>query len=279
MKATFKDPTLQEQFSRDGFVVVPFLNSEQVLSLNQQYDQLPARSSQGFFSGIYTSDRGFKTGSSDILKDTANSFADRYLDDYRMLTGNFVLKHPDDTSAMPCHQDWTFVDEKRYASINLWCALTNTSFGNGALHLVPGSHRLTMNIRGTNVPDSLGGVGPISFSRMTCVEIEAGHAIVHDHRVLHSSPPNLSGRRRLATAICMIPAEANPLHYFVNPTTEDLEAYAIDSSFFFDYTYGDMVIPDSAHLIGRTPRFQQHQFSPDELEKLLQGTSRNQDSH
>lgn len=269
MKRTFKDPILQERFSRDGFVVVPFLSRDQALSLCWEYDALPACSHQGFFASIYTHDRQFKAGSNSILENAAKAFAARYLEDYRMLVGGFVLKHSDDMSAMPCHQDWTFVDEDHYASVNIWCALTDTSFMNGALHLVPGSHALMPNLRGTNIPDSLGQVGPVSLSQMSCVEIEAGYAIVHDHRVLHASPPNLSGSRRLATAICMIPAEAEPLHYFLNPANQELESYAVDSSFFCDYTYGDMVMPDSARLIRTLDNFKQRQFSPDELNRLL----------
>jgi len=269
MRQVFKDSQLQARFERDGFVILPCLNDHEVKILNQEYDRLPAVPQAGFFSGIYSDSMAFKQRSNDLLAKVGKTFAQNYLQDYRVLIGNFVLKVPGLDSTMACHQDWTFVDESYYSSINVWCALTDTNNKNGALHLLPGSHRLEQNIRGTLVPPSLAIAGDIPCEDMLSVPIKAGQAIIHDHRVLHRSPPNLSEKRRLATAICMIPAEAEAVHYYQSPASNKLEIYSIDTDFFHHYTFGKNIMPSSAKFKYSMDAYHQAQFAKDTAHQLM----------
>lgn len=261
MRPVFKSPECQAAFDRDGFVVLPWMTRQEANALSERYDALPSVPQAGFFSGIYSASEAFKRACHALLEGVAVEFARKHLADYRCLVGNFVLKTPDSQSRMPAHQDWTFVDERRFASVNLWCALTDTNEENGAMHLLRGSHRLGHNVRGTGMPSSFEHVGEIPCADMAYVPLEAGQVIVHDHRVLHASPPNRSQRRRLATAICMVPTEATAVHYFQNPATGRLEVYEIDTEFFAKYTYGENRIPEGTRFLRFDDDSQPVQFS------------------
>lgn len=174
MRQVFKNAEYQAAFDRDGFVVMPFLDKEEVASLTARYDQLPAVNQSGFFSGIYSENEGFKRGCHELLSGVARKFAAEHLVDYRLLVGNFVLKMPEGESVMPMHQDWTMVDESQFASLNLWFALTDTNKANGAMHLLRGSHRLKGSARGTLMTSPFSYNGQIPYSELCYLPMKAG---------------------------------------------------------------------------------------------------------
>ena len=261
MRQVFKNAEYQAAFDRDGFVVMPFLSPEEVASLTARYDQLPVVKQCGFFSGIYSENEDFKRGCHALLSDVAHKFAAEHLMDYRLLVGNFVLKMPEGESVMPMHQDWTMVDESRFASLNLWFALTDTNEANGAMHVLRGSHKLKGSARGTLMTPPFSYDGQIQYSELCPLPMKAGHVLVHDHRTLHCSPPNQTQHRRLATAIAMVPSEAQAIHYFRNPENGRVEVYEVDSEFFMKYTYGLNRIPVGTRFLRYEDDYKTVQFT------------------
>ena len=60
-KRIFKSEEHQRLFDKQGFVVLPFLTSEEVVQLNNLFDELhPDLNNGGFFSGSYSSDIDYK---------------------------------------------------------------------------------------------------------------------------------------------------------------------------------------------------------------------------
>ena len=273
MRQVFRNAEHQAAFDRDGFVVMPFLDNEEVASLTARYDQLPAVNQSGFFSGIYSENEDFKRGCHELLSGVARKFAAEHLVDYRLLVGNFVLKMPEGESVMPMHQDWTMVDESRFASLNLWFALTDTNEANGAMHVLRGSHRLEGSARGTLMPPPFSYNGQIPYSELCDLPMKTGQVLVHDHRTLHCSPPNRTQQRRLATAIAMVPQEAQAIHYFRNPETGRVEAYEIDTDFFMKYTFGANHIPEGTRFLRYEDDFQPVHFSKQEIDALKERQS------
>lgn len=273
MRQIFKNPEHQAAFDHDGFVVLDWLNIEQVKQLNDSFDKLPAIKQAGFFSGIYSENEEFKRCSHRLLAGLALKFAEAHLIDYRLLVGNFVWKMPGNDSIVRCHQDWTIVDERKFSSLNLWCALNDTNEVNGALYLLPRSNRLEYNIRGTLVPTSLSEVGDIQCSEMVYLPLRAGQVIIHEHRMLHRSPPNLGNQRRLATAICMVPNESQAIHYFLNPDNDRMEVYEVDTEFFMKYTFGKNRIPEGTRFLRCEDDYQSVQFTKEAIDALKERQS------
>lgn len=109
--------------------------------------------------------------------------------------GTLAAKFPG-RGYVEAHQDWTVVDESRFASYNLWIALTPTNPQNGTLGLIPGSHRWTNAVRGAGMENPWA----VYTSRLARLGVEPclepGQAIIYDHRLLHFSRPNRSPVRR-----------------------------------------------------------------------------------
>lgn len=90
-------------------------------------------------------------------------------------------------------------------AVTIWLALDDTDDSNGALCVIPGSHR-----RPLAAPDaSSGGLfpgtalppGSVDLSEAVVLRLAAGDASAHHSALVHGSGPNVSGRPRRALAL------------------------------------------------------------------------------
>jgi ectoine hydroxylase-related dioxygenase (phytanoyl-CoA dioxygenase family) len=262
----FTDPVLQARYERDGYVVVPFLSPDEVAGLRARYDALPRVDDAGFFASLYTANRTYKEMAHTALAGLGERLCGAFLRDYEVLIGNFVTKKNGDTSLMPPHQDWSFVDESQHASMNLWLPLVDVDDRNGAIYLLPGGHRLPFTVRGTLVPNAFAEISGLDFEHLTYLPMRAGDVLIYDHRLVHASPPNRTGEVRVAAAMAALPRAAQPVHYFANPATAELELYRAGRQFFMDYVFGENRMPAGAELAavceGEVRRFGQEEIAP-----------------
>lgn len=178
------------------------------------------------------------------------------------------IKPPSERSELNCHQDSSLVDERRWLGVYAWIALDDTNSDNGALHVLPGSHRFGNLQRTLNIPWQLAPFGDVMAEHSVELTCPAGTIVLFDSALVHSSPPNRSDETRLAVNAFAASPEAPMLHFFADETTPAgfVEAYQIDASFFRDDDIMDR--PAGSHRsLGTWP---QHRldWSPEEFEAI-----------
>lgn len=251
-RTVLRDPAQQDEFERRGYVVMPFLSSEQVQQLVSGYDSI-AQSMGGAskpedyndtyaeFSIIHSRPE-FRRQAYSLINSVLAPEADRVLMDYRPLIANFVNKLPG-TGIVPTHQNLSVVDESRYASVSVWVALVDCVLDNGAMSMLDGSHRSLRSRRGMWAYQAFGGIEQATLDELlTPVEVPAGHAVILDDALVHYSPPNQTDRRRLAIQFVMVPQEVPSLWHQQVGTNEDgldVQVWEIDERFFFEFWHGD----------------------------------------
>jgi ectoine hydroxylase-related dioxygenase (phytanoyl-CoA dioxygenase family) len=136
------------------------------------------------------------------------------------------------------HPDWTYVDERAHRARVFWCALQDTDESNGAMVVVPGSHRTMRGLRGSGeFPSAVSEVEDALWaSEVVTVPLRAGEALVWDAALLHGSWPNTTAEPRAAAAIAVVPATAPLVHFQVEPGAE-LAGYAVDEHWFVGEEY------------------------------------------
>ena len=137
------------------------------------------------------------------------------------------------------HPDWTYTDERVHRAVVVWCPLVDTEEGNGAMVVVPGSHRRVRGLRGSGTFDSpVEGIEDRLWAgHVLTVPLAAGQAIVWDAALLHGSWPNDRPDPRPAAAIALAPAAADLVHFhraLGGPT----EGFLIDESHYTTTPYG-----------------------------------------
>jgi len=117
--------------------------------------------------------------------------------------------------AVPWHQDGQYWPIEPLRACTVWVALDDSTAENGALRVIPGTHRegeLTHQLRedpeaALNVAISPESLGPERLARAHVVELSAGEVSIHEAMLVHGSEPNRSGRRRAGMACHYMPAE------------------------------------------------------------------------
>lgn len=101
---------------------------------------------------------------------------------------SLVFKAENEGAAVPWHQDAVHRRTHRIANIDIY--LDESTAGNGALRVVPGSQRDKADV--CRLRDEHGW----SPDDVVVVELEPGDVLIHDVMVVHGSPPTTGGALR-----------------------------------------------------------------------------------
>ncbi len=250
----FHDSELQKQFDRDGYVIIDLLNSEQVKYFIDQYFSLESTrgGNRKEYDIQFDSDKDkeityeftFIDSNIDYKKtvfrkvvEIFKPLIDKYLVDYQPIIANFIHK-TSYKGEVPMHQNWAFVDEWKYTSISVWCPLVDSFKENGALQIVPGSHKRFAPVRGPLIPWELEHLKKeLVENHMVPMEIKAGQAVILDDSVVHYSAPNMTDGLRLAIQLIMIPPNTPTIHYHMTDENGDkvIKVFEVDQEFYMQF--------------------------------------------
>lgn len=128
------------------------------------------------------------------------------------------------------------MEEEKYISVYAWCALTDVTLQNGAMHIVPGSHFFGNSQRSLNIPWQFEPFTDILWEYAVPVPMHAGEVLFFDSAAIHCSPPNKDEHLRLAVNFFVKPSESPFLHYFQDSGESEgmVEKFAVDINFYYD---------------------------------------------
>jgi ectoine hydroxylase-related dioxygenase (phytanoyl-CoA dioxygenase family) len=239
-----KDETKQRFFEENGYLVLPILDAEEITALREYYFDSPVgkEKHEGFHVSMDYEDKDFCRKTRDFIWKNTLPKMSTYLTDFKPFVASYTAKDPSPKGIVPPHQDWSFTDkeEQGYCSITCWIALQDTSIENGALGVIPGSHKLMHNHRPSPSPQAPVPLAKHLFSLFPytqLLEMKAGEMLMFDNRTFHASPPNVTNEIRLAVGIGITQSSAELVHYYLKPDSEKktLIKYSVDEDFFLNY--------------------------------------------
>lgn len=131
--------------------------------------------------------------------------------DLVLLFGQLFCKPAQSARVVPWHQDGEYWPVRPLASCTAWLAIDDVDEDNGAMRVIPGSHR------GATLSHHLGDDDDLTLkyaiaedqfdaASAASLELEAGQVSLHDINIVHGSAANASGRRRAGYAMRYMPA-------------------------------------------------------------------------
>lgn len=283
MRPVFKDQKLESEFQANGYIHVPFLGKDEVKYLWDKFFEV-IKSSQGHASpkdvGIdsdyeITYDFTFIDRNPDhkrevfrVIDEVFRPHYQKLLDDYKPIIANYIRKE-EQTGEVPLHENWAFADERKCSTVSIWCPLVDSHRGNGALEVVPGSHKRFGEFRGPMVPWELEGIKrDIIDNHLETCAIKAGEAIILDDSIVHYSYPNTTKDLRIAIQLILIPNEEPAIHYHMNPgvSKEVVNVLEVDHDFFMEFNPWKQ--PEGMKKL-REVRFKQQDLSYSDFKKRL----------
>ncbi len=140
-----------------------------------------------------------------------DAIEDLYGPDLLCWTTNFFIKEAHNPAFVSWHQDSTYWGLDKPDVVTAWIALTPSNLANGAMGFIPGTHKGDqIPHRDTFAQNNLLTRGQevtvdVDERRAVTIELKPGEMSLHHVRLVHGSPPNPSGDRRIGFAIRYIP--------------------------------------------------------------------------
>lgn len=232
----FKDnhKDLQGKLHKEGYLTMPFLGAEEVKAIRDIYYNLPDWHRDAFSSTSYLTDNELKNKLNEEVLAIVSGKLEEFFSGHKLLGCSFLNKLPGKESEMPIHQDWTVVDESKFGSYTIWIPLQDTTKENGAIQVIPGSHKYSDALRSPSLPISFGSIYNDLYPYLKMLPMKAGEAFLFNHALMHASPPNLSSDERLAVTIGLVPKDAE-LHMYYGKPDRAVEKYAMPDDMFVRY--------------------------------------------
>ena len=240
----FKNTEIQQKFDKQGFVVVPFVNENQVDKLENLFAEMhPELPQSGFFSSSYSTDKQYKTEVSNrIVEILEESYQNNFVD-YQPFGASFLFKTPGNNSELAAHQDWTIVDETKHSALNCWIPLTAITKHNGPLMVLPGSHFDNhKTLRAPTIPFFFQNEDSFVTQQLIPVLPKRGEAVILNQSLIHYSPPNQSTSIRKALTAGVKSKGAPMWFHYLNKENGKVERYLMPEDFLisFDNFYEDI---------------------------------------
>jgi len=214
-KKLFKNEELSKLFNNQGFIKYKICEEEDLDKLKAYfYKHEKEYTNSDFHASMNNTDLEAKKRIYNYLNDWGNSKCNNLLIDYSALFANYIFKRANSSYKVGIHQDWSYIDEGAFTSINVWLPLIETSEKNGGLYVLPKSHLLPEQPRFTPFEDPFSEVHDLIKSNSTCIQTSPGEAILYHSKLIHFSNENSSDQDRLACAFLMTPNQSSPIHYF-----------------------------------------------------------------
>jgi non-heme Fe2+,alpha-ketoglutarate-dependent halogenase len=220
----------REQYSAQGYVKnLPVLDREGVADLQRRFmdllDQVPASVDIYRVNNWHKANRWlYELSQTPAVLDYVEQILGP---DFSLWGGAFFLKHPQDGTVVPFHQDASYWPLAPRVNVTVWLAVFDTDAGNGCMRIVPGSHRAG-GLAHDNLPDTPDWnkmspqertkskfvlwqqVDPESYDDDLIVDLDlqAGEMSLHDDDLIHgSSANNSTDRMRAGITFRYIPTE------------------------------------------------------------------------
>jgi hypothetical protein len=252
-RPAFRDPELQRVYDRQGYIVVRTLEDDQVARLLDLWKtSTPSALDVPFAVSVCSDDFGYRAKIDPEIRAAFAGFVTRELKEYRICVGSFLTKRGHDGTSVAVHTDTTMVDESSFLALNMWTTLVDVAPENGCLRMMPGSHLLSTQIRGTIGTFRWPELIPLIEERyLVDVPMAAGETCFIDPRTIHASYPNNSGDYRVATSALAVPAESELWYCHQEFPSSDIDLYHHDDEYFRTHVHGSP--PDGLTRFGRVP--------------------------
>lgn len=177
--------------------------------------------------------RSIHEGVQQILRNSCNEWFHEYTNNIN----TFAVKTPGKSGYFVMHQDMAAIDEENYSLVNIWLPLQPITPLNGALCVVPQSHRLFSPYRCPTVKNILSDIQQELYAYAVPIYLEVGQALFFDPRIFHFSLPNNSSAERIVAQSRIYPKQADVRVYYKSGRDKmqlEVEAWACPEDYFID---------------------------------------------
>ena len=246
IRKIFSDANHDAAFKAQGYVILDLLQEKDIQDLWNVFEAVEEKHRYDYVASVVLPDFEMREFVHRGISPVMNRFLPQVLDNYKMVLGSFVSKKASSQyGKFPLHQDPTFTNEETGVGISVWCPLVDVDKGNGCLGVLPGSQYLNNLYRSADMLPYPELVDIIEGTYLKYLPMKAGQVLFMNTRMIHGSPPNLSGLVRPVAAGVAVPADASLLCCYNDDVADPHRSTVFEVPDDFYLTYMMKSMPDT----------------------------------
>lgn len=259
----FPGPDQDRAFWNDGLFLAPLLDGPGLDDLGSRFADLrpgdnfdPRTLEQApctYHCTFLDRDFGYRRQVDELVRSVFGGPLDKLIPGYEILTSNIYVKPPG-VGRFEIHQNWPTIAQLDVPTLTVWVPLQDTSFQNGTIRIVRGSHHLFPDVSAASSDRFFDDFErELIETYLEPIDVGAGEALVFDDSLLHWSGANLSNRPRVTFQIELIPRGVPAVLWIRSPEDpETFELWGIDKEYWIDYPFESVLgRPEGLPLVGR----------------------------
>ena len=245
-----KDEKSNTFLNKNGFIICDALTESQLRKYRVKFNKWHNKSVGSFYKSYFSDQANYKADIENEIIDDFNELVEKKFQNCQLFGGMYVVKPFGNEGHLPPHQDWSFVDEQKHWSLNMWCPLQDVNATNGNMLMLPGSHSYMKTIRGSKTKDQYLDQKKLLDNYMLDQPMKAGQAIFFFHGIIHGSKPNKTVNDRVSLGLSLIEQNAPVYYHYYNEKINQTEVFKTDTKFYQNYVADREKLPDNLVSLG-----------------------------
>lgn len=240
LSAHLRDKSLEALFNKFGFVKIKkFLNREKIDALKKIYQNYLTEISSENILWNSLFDLGYNKGmeASTAIKEIIEDAFDTYFEDFDLPMATFMSKNPRKNTTCELHRDFSVFDERICQFRNFWIPLVDINKTNGALYVIPYSHKLFTDMRPMFIEWPYKKLETELLNYKKDIYVNAGDLVLYADKTLHGSSDNLSSYTRPVVHGGVLPENSQIFYFRHLPSQKKIEKYQVQYDFFMKNIY------------------------------------------
>lgn len=234
METLFINQKFENIFKEKGYIKVSLFSEQEINELQNIYkkfnstlDEIDLKNNliYSLFKNSFAENKKFN----DELKQVIEPKLNQVFKNFTSGVYSSITKLTNPNNNLQLHQDWSYVDERKYYTVTAWIPLQETYKENGALFFAKQSTKREKRYRsGSFLTHRFDSSSYEVLNYTETLETKVGEVIFFNPRVFHGSHCNKTSNTRAVLNCLITPKKAEMLH-FKKLTSFIGATYKIDS--------------------------------------------------
>lgn len=222
---------IEDELNQNGYIVVPGLEKSKIsYYLSEAHNLLRNIDTDKYnFNTASDFNHSIRTHTFQRIAKDFTPILNEIFFNFEIIMGIIFIKRPspDTKSQVGLHFDPTLLpNENIQRHLNVWVPLIDVDEKNGALWVVPRSHKIFAPAHAITITFPFSNIQNSVFQYGKCIKMKAGEALIFDNRLIHYSLQNFSKIDRPSIVLSFVPPESTFISlYKENLSNSLIEVY------------------------------------------------------